>query len=65
MRIDFDPKTRDLSVFCDCGKPIVTSDVYGMFCEDGCGRKEAVEEFKMIIPMIEEMAKECKYSNGE
>ena len=30
---------RDVTVICmDSGKPVVSSDKYGMYCEDRCGR---------------------------
>jgi len=43
----------DINLVCpDCGKPIVTSTEYGMFCEDRCGEAEAKIAVKQMKKMI-------------
>lgn len=42
-------KTYEGHVGCrDCGKPIVFSDSYGMFCEDKCDRAECIAFGKAV-----------------
>lgn len=40
------------SVTCDCGKPIVTANEYGMFCEDMCGYEESKRASKILDALI-------------
>lgn len=35
-------QTYNAEVNCTCGKPIVFSDKYGMFCVSKCGRKDSI-----------------------
>ena len=42
-------------ITCDCGKPIVRANEFGMFCEDKCGMKESIkiaEDFTKIVTGI-------------
>lgn len=49
-----------IDVLCKCGKPIVISNEYGMFCEDMCGYEESKKAAEAMGPLIEEFAKECE-----
>jgi ribosomal protein L37AE/L43A len=41
--------TENISVTCKiCGKPIVKSNKYGMYCEDMCGLKEDKETYDKL-----------------
>ncbi len=45
----------DINLTCKCGKPIVKSDEYGMFCENECTREESIKAFnklKKIFPFL-------------
>ena len=38
----------NITITCECGKPIIKSNKYGMFCEDECGLKESKKaKFKL------------------
>jgi len=47
----------DIEVVCqECGKPIVFSDNYGMFCEDRCGyekSKDVGDAFDKLFSFFE------------
>jgi ribosomal protein L37AE/L43A len=39
---------------CDeCGKDLVTSNIYGIFCEDKCGYEESVKAREQVMVMVE------------
>jgi len=44
------------SVTCDCGKPIVIADKYGMFCEDLCGYEESKKAALVISQTIDRLS---------
>jgi ribosomal protein L37AE/L43A len=49
-------KDGNIEVNCDiCGKPITHTDKYGMWCEDECGREEAMKDMTKIFGKIEEL----------
>jgi len=49
-------KAISVGITCrHCDKPIVKSDFFGMFCEDNCGRVEAIEAYgklKKVFPFL-------------
>ena len=45
--------TEDLSVTCTtCGKPIVKTTKFGMFCENKCGLKESKKAHKKLKDIL-------------
>lgn len=49
----------NLEITCEtCGKPIVTSDKYGMYCKDLHGRKEAIKAYRELNKMINQCLKD-------
>ena len=45
--------TISLDIVCEeCGKPIVESNEFGMFCEDRCGYEESKKAGKKIEELI-------------
>jgi len=55
-RISVGINGNDINVKCkSCGKPIIQSNDYGMYCEDYCGQnddKEAYEKIKTLMNMF-------------
>ena len=49
--------TIDIGVNCSCGKPIVQSNKYGMYCEDKCGEKEDKEAYLKVDGFINSFSK--------
>jgi len=46
------------SITCDhCGKPIVESNKYGMFCEDRCGYKRSIMAYHTLTGIIKTFSK--------
>lgn len=35
-----------------CGKPIVKSNTYGMYCEDECGKEDDIKAYEKIKNMF-------------
>jgi len=51
----------DLFLSCqECGKPIIVTNKYGMFCKDLCGLKEAKLYFRDMQKFINEFIKTKK-----
>ena len=47
--------TFAVTIKCSCGKPIIESNYYGMFCEDKCHLKEAKKlkkKFDMLFKSL-------------
>ena len=51
-------KDGNATVTCDCGKPIIMANKYGMFCEDMCGYEESKQAEIVITNMIERCLRE-------
>lgn len=49
--------TIDVGVNCSCGKPIVQSNKYGMYCEDKCGEKDDKKAFEKVDSIINNFSK--------
>ena len=53
--------TKSINLSCDhCHKPLVKATKYGMFCEDGCGEAQAIEDGKKLEKMCEMLGKACE-----
>lgn len=53
--------TENLSLTCKvCGKPIVKSNKFGMYCENMCGLEEDKEAFKKLNDMFGGMFNKMK-----
>ena len=47
-----------LTLVCEhCGKPLVKTSSVGMFCEDECGKEEAVKAGEKLKKMLESFEK--------
>jgi hypothetical protein len=57
INMSYDKKTKNLEVTCECGKPIVVANKYGMFCEDMCGFKESKKAKKLVDDLAERLCK--------
>jgi len=55
-RISIIENDNNIDIKCKkCGKPIIQSNDYGMYCEDYCGQsddKEAHEKIKKLMGMF-------------
>jgi len=52
-----DENTGNVGVTCEkCGKPIVKSNQWGMFCEDNCGLEKSKEAKKMVDGLLKMFA---------
>jgi len=45
-------KDGTIEAICDCGKPLVIMDEYGMFCKDKCGYQESIQAKKIVEDFI-------------
>lgn len=45
-------KQGHYNVTCDCGKPIIKSDKYGMWCEDRCNRDKSIKAVRELNDMF-------------
>lgn len=49
--------TINVNINCSCGKPIVQSTKYGMYCEDKCGEKEDKAAYLKVDSFINNFSK--------
>jgi hypothetical protein len=43
---------ENVTITCECGKPLVKANEDGMFCEDDCGLEQAREAKAKIMDMM-------------
>jgi len=54
-----------MKLLCKCGKPIVKSNKYGMFCEDECELEESKKALEICSALINALEKQSEgNSNG-
>lgn len=55
----------EVSVNCQCGKPFIEVNEFGMFCEDKCNYESSRAAAKLLGPVIKEMSEVLKRNNKE